>query len=105
MILQAMYIGTKTVDEKERTNSKTGEKIPAFKGVRYMFMVNEWSEDGELADTYGRTYQDKREDHEKIDAIENGVVKLGDIVNVNIRNQDLNVNFFCRLEEDAPLPF
>lgn len=56
MILQAMYIGKKTVDEKERTNSKTGEKIPAFKGVRYMFMVNEWSEDGELADTYGRTY-------------------------------------------------
>ena len=82
MVLQAMYIGKKTVDEKERTNSKTGETIPAFKGVRYMFMVNEWS-----------------------DAIENGVVKLGDIVNVNIRNQDLNVNFFCRLEEDAPLPF
>lgn len=100
MIQQAMYIGKKVVDEKERTNSKTGEIIPAFKGTRYMFLVNEWYKNGTIADLLGRTYQDKREESEQIESIENGTIQPGKIVNVNIRNSDYNVNFFCRYDEE-----
>ncbi len=101
---QALYVGKKEVKEPARTG-KNGEMIPEFNGVRYTFYVNEWGKDGKLEDLFGRIYTDKRADNEKIEAIENGTIQLGDLVEVTIRKSDFNVNFYCRLNdemEDCP---
>lgn len=107
MKCKAIYTGKKPANEKERT-TKDGTTIPAFVGTRYTFLVNDWSgkNGDELEELFGRTYTDKRELPELIEEIEQGAIKLGDQVTVDIRKSDLNVNFYCRLDtEGDELPF
>ncbi len=107
MKCSAIYVGKKEANEKERV-TKDGTTIPAFKGTRYTFLVNEWSgkNGDELEELYGRTYTDKREFGTEIDEIEKGAIKLGDVVQVDIRKSDFNVSYYCRLDTDGEeVPF
>ena len=104
MQFKALYVGKRMADEKTRV-SKSGETLPAFKGTRYMFLVNDWTgENGDEAEeTFGRTYIDKRDEGDEIQEIEDGAIQLGDVVDVEIRKMDFNVNFFCRIvTNDVP---
>lgn len=99
MKFNAIYVGKKEANEKERT-TKDGVIIPAFKGTRYTFLVNDWSgkNGDELEELFGRTYTDKREIGEEIEEIEKGAIKLGEMVTIDIRKMDFNVSFYCRLD-------
>ena len=98
MILQAMYIGKQPIDLKARV--KNGEELPPFKGTNYIFLVNEWYEGGEVEETYGRHYIDRRETGDEIRMIEQGALKIGDLTQVSIRNKDLNVSYYCQFAGD-----
>lgn len=102
MKCKAIYTGKKPAKEKERT-AKDGTVIPAFEGTRYTFLVNDWGgKTGDvLEELFGRTYTDKRDFEDLIEEIEAGAIKLGDLVTVDIRKADFNVNFYCRLDLDS----
>lgn len=97
MVFKAIYVGKKLCDEKERL-TQDGEVIPAFKGVRYSFYLNEWEGDI-VQNLFGRTYTDKRDEQHLIRAIEDGEVQLGDVVDVSVRQQDLNFQYVCKYIE------
>lgn len=103
MKFQAMYIGKKPIDQKEREYE--GRKIPAFKGTQYTFLVNEWDKEGTLSESFGRQYMDKREKGNEIEEIEKGAIKPGDLVKVNIQTSDINTRFVCELEGMDEIPF
>lgn len=103
MKFQAMYIGKKPVDQKEREYE--GRKIPAFKGTQYTFLVNEWDKEGTLGESFGRQYMDKREKGSEIEEIEKGAIKPGELVKVNIQTSDINTRFVCELEGMDEIPF
>lgn len=105
MKFQAMYIGKKPIDQKEREYE--GRRIPAFKGTQYTFLVNEWDKEGTgtLGESFGRQYMDKREKGNEIKEIEKGAIKPGDLVKVNIQTSDINTRFVCELEGMDEIPF
>ena len=115
MKCSAIYVGKKKAVLESFTKAD-GTKTPVWSGTRYIFYVQDWTgkNNDECEDLFGRLYTDKREDGQEIEEIEAGVVKVGDKVEVDIRRNDLNVNFWCKYHpleekeiktEQAEIPF
>lgn len=99
MKAKAIYVGSRTLCYEEKLNAE-GKKIPAFDGKEYVFCWIERNDDKTLRSNFGYTLSDRRAKGELITDIEEGMINIGDMVDIDFDIYNIaQRRFVCRYDE------